>query len=104
MGVVSSHDGVGLVTFGFRGFSRVFAGFRLGFSPPHGLLSVLKHARTNVCCTSAEHTKMLVFTLKGKSEESSKEGKGVKDSSINDESKGSKGGKSISEASLIMES
>ena len=81
----------------FRGFC-LFNSCFLRFAPwvtPTRMLAVLKHTRTEVCSKTAEDTKMLVFYLKGKSEESSKEGKGVKDSSINDESQSIERGKHL---------
>lgn len=57
------------------------------------MLAVLKHTRTEVCSKTAEHAKMLVFTLKTKARMIIKQGKGVKASSINDESQSIERGK-----------
>lgn len=79
MVVVSSYGGVIVHTLCFRGFFRVFVGGKLNKQRRrdvylNSFLSMLRpqvvvvllHTRTEVCCKTAEHAKMLVFTLKGK--------------------------------------
>lgn len=59
------------------------------------MLAVLKHTRTEVCSKTAEHAKMLVFYLKGKSKGDNESRKGVKvaneEESINEARKGEAG-------------
>lgn len=57
---------------------RVFSGLLLGWvgfeNRPR--IAVLKRTRTEVCCKTAEHAKMLVSTLKAKARMIMKQGKG----------------------------